>query len=343
MERLKKRRRGHRKTMGNEIETDRSVALTIIIPVFNEEGNILLLHERLTKTLQELGQTYELLFIDDGSRDGSFERLKALYGQDPTVRVVRFVRNFGQQTAVTAGFRYARGKSVVLIDADLQTQPEEIPLLLQKLEDGFDIVYGVRQRRRDPIWRRVGSWAMSHILFRITGIDIPDSASGFIAMDRRLVDSINLYQEKSRYLSGHFAWLSYGRWASIPVTHAARTAGQTKYSLAKLVELTLNFVCNFTTTPLRFASFAGGALFSLSLLVFLGLMLTRLAQWSGRTPVWEVAVLIAAMGVFTGFQLLFTGILGEYVARIFTEVKQRPPFAVREILDHAKEESSSSD
>ena len=185
-------------------ETNRP-ELTVMVPVYNEEGNLDQLHERLVKTLDEYGKSYEVLFIDDGSTDRSYERLKTVFERNPRVRVLRFARNFGQQLAIMAGFHHARGDVVVLLDADLQVMPEEIPLLVNKLAEGYDIVYGIRQRRKDPLVRRVGSWCMSHLLYRVTGINIPDGASAFTALDRKFVDTINLYNEKTRYLSGLFA------------------------------------------------------------------------------------------------------------------------------------------
>lgn len=306
--------------------------LTVIVPVYNEEANLEALHARLSASLRAFGKSYELVFVDDGSTDGSYDRLRVMHAADETVRVVRFVRNFGQQMAVTAGFRHARGQVIVLIDADLQTSPEDIPLLVTKLREGYDIVYGLRQHRKDPLIRRAGSWFISRLLYRITGIDMPDSSSGFIALDRRLVDSINLFNERSKYFSGLFAWLSYGRWASVPVQHAPRRAGESKYNLKSLVALTLSFVCSFSVQPLRFSAFVGAGLM-LAALVALG----ALGVWGALHEMHLsglAAVLVAFMAFFTGLQLCFLGILGEYLARVYGEVKGRPPFVVREVLDH---------
>jgi glycosyltransferase involved in cell wall biosynthesis len=306
--------------------------LTVIVPVFNEKENIGDLHDRMARTLDEYGKSYELLFIDDGSTDGSYEMLQALHGRDPNVRAVRFLRNFGQQMAVAAGFEYARGDVVVLIDADLQAMPEEIPLLVDKLGEGFDIVYGVRQRRQDPLVRRIGSWCMSHLLYRVTGIGIPDAATAFIALDRKFVDSIRLYNERSRYFSGLFAWLSYGRSGSVDVTHAPRQAGATKYNIRKLVGLTLNFVCSFSVLPLRFAAYLGAALIAaggMALAVLLGIRLL-----DSGAPALGTWVLAALMAFLAGVQLFAVGVLGEYLARVYTEVKDRPSYVVRDVLDH---------
>ncbi|MBN2307997.1 MAG: glycosyltransferase family 2 protein [Candidatus Hydrogenedentes bacterium] len=310
----------------------RPVQLSVVVPVFNERDNIDQLHDRLDGALRPRGRTYELLFIDDGSTDDSFDKLEALHERDPAVRVVRFVRNFGQQKAVAAGLRYARGDVVVLIDADLQTLPEEIPKLTDKLAEGYDIVYGIRERREDPLLRKLGSWCMSHLLYRMTGIDVPDSASGFIALDRRFVDSINLFNEKSSYFSGLFAWLSYGRWAAVPVSHQARQAGRSNYTIPKLIGLALNFVCNFSEMPLRFATYLGGGFVILGTL---GLIACLAAHVLASAPSWAgLWALAAAMALFSGVQLLAIGVVGEYLGRVYTEVKQRPAFVVRDILDH---------
>lgn len=307
--------------------------VSVIVPVFNEEDCLTALHERLSAALRGYGKPYEVLFVDDGSRDGSFDRLRWIHESDQTVRVVRFVRNFGQQMAVSAGFQHVRGDRIVLIDADLQTLPEEIPLLLNKLDEGYDIVYGVRERRSDPLLRRAGSWCMSKLLYRITGIDVPDAASGFIALDRRFVDSINLFNERSKYFNGLFAWLSYGRWASVPVTHQARIAGHSKYNLRGLISLTLNFVCSFSDAPLRFAGYAGAACATLGAAVLLLLLVLSLSGVSGTaTPFWALAAL---MVLLCGVQLISIGILGSYLARVYTETKGRPHFVIRDVLDHA--------
>ncbi|HOE66647.1 MAG TPA: glycosyltransferase family 2 protein [Candidatus Hydrogenedentes bacterium] len=308
--------------------------LTVLVPVFNEEDNIGFLYERLISTLDAYGKSFELLFIEDGSVDRSFEKLAALHHADARVRVVRFARNFGQQMAISAGLQYGRGEVIVLIDADLQAPPEEIPRLVDKLAEGYDIVYGVRKGRIDSLLRRVGSWGMSHLLYRITGIDIPDSASGFTALDRRFVENINLYSDKSKYFSGLFAWLSYGRWATVDIRHTARHSGESKYTIAKLVSLTLNFVCNFTVMPLRFSLFVGA--------VLAGASLATAAGWAfagalGMAPFHALGFLALAIVFLAGIQLAAMGVLGEYIGRIYREVREQPLFVVREQLDHPED------
>lgn len=305
------------------------VAITVMVPVYNEEDNLPHLYERLTTALRDYGQSYELLFIDDGSQDRSFQLLRELHARDPAVRVVRFVRNFGQQMANTAGLNHARGEAVVLIDADLQTQPEEIPLLVNKLHEGYDIVYGIRRDRNDPLLRRIGSWVVTRLLYRMTDINVPDSSSGFIALDRKFVQYINLYNERSKYLNGLFAWLSYGRYAAVPITHSARARGTSKYSIPKLVHLTLDFICSFSNSPLRVPTYLGLALLGVSGLALL--LSAAVVLFTAAGALW---LLFSALAVLSAVQLLCIGILGVYISRIYTEVKQRPTYVVREVLDH---------
>ncbi|MBI5094432.1 MAG: glycosyltransferase family 2 protein [Candidatus Hydrogenedentes bacterium] len=270
----------------DEIDTrgkaETAVQLSVVIPVFNEEGNLRILHERLTKALGAFGWSYELVFVDDGSTDGSFDALRGLYERDPAVHILRFTRNYGQQMACTAGFRYAHGGVVVLMDSDLQVAPEEIPLLVNKLREGYDIVYGVRTTRVESWVRRTGSQAVSRILSRITGVNTPDNASGFLALDRQFVDNINLFNEKSRYLSGIMAWLSYGRWAAVPVSHFPRHAGVTKYNFRKLAALTFNLICSSTLLPLRAIFCAGWLTMALGALGLLGAAGFFLAEGNGN-------------------------------------------------------------
>jgi glycosyltransferase involved in cell wall biosynthesis len=321
--------------MGEKLEMTKQSAdrpeLTVVIPVFNEEGNLDDLYSRLVDTLDAYGKTYEVLFIDDGSTDRSFEQLAELHARSEAVRVVRFLRNFGQQMAISAGFQYARGGTIILMDADLQISPEDIPKLVDKLAEGFDIVYGIRTQRVGSWLRRLGSWGMSHMLYRVTGLDVPDSASGFTAIDRRLVNKINLYNEKTKFFSGLFAWLSYGRWAAVPVRHSKRNAGDTKYNVPQLVALTLDFICNFTVLPLRLALFIGCLIAGTSILAIGGLLVARLAGWTCAD--YATWIMLSGVTLLSGVQLMAMGVIGEYIGRVYREVRQQPSFVVDEVLE----------
>lgn len=311
------------------------VDITVMVPVFNEEGNLDILYERLTRTLKSYGKSYEIVFIDDGSTDRSYEMLKGLHAKDPAVRVVRFLRNFGQQSAIAAAFSYARGSAIIQMDADLQISPEEIPPLVDKLNEGYDVVYGLRVERHDSLIRRVGSWGMSALLYRFMKMDIPDGATGFLALSGDFARHISLFNEKSKYFNGLYAWLSYGRWAAIPVSHSPRHSGKSKYTIRQLVTLTLNFVCNFTLVPLRISLHMGW--FCMLLSVIGAIVLGIGAFGIEIQSIWILANVIV---FFSGVQLFTIGILGEYIGRIFTEVKEQPDFVVWEVLDHDTKSST---
>ena len=316
----------------SSITTGQEVKVSIVVPMFNEEDNVDDFYSRVTDTLNDFDKSYEIIFIDDGSTDRTFELLKSLYDQDPAVRVIRFVRNFGQQIAMMAGLKNTRGDAVIMIDADLQVPPEEIPRMVDKLSEGYDIVYGIRTKRLESGIRRLGSWVMSHILFKVTGIDLPDSMSGFTALDRRFVDNLNMFNEKNKFFSGLFAWLSYGRRTAIPVKHAKRNKGQSKYSIRDLVKLTLRFVSSFTTTPLRFSFYIGTMILLLTTLGVCIWLFLCLVFHDSITHL-DTVIILAAMGMFTSIQLITLGIVGEYIGNIYQEVKDQPPYVILEILE----------
>jgi dolichol-phosphate mannosyltransferase len=298
----------------------------VVISAFNEEDNLQELYAELTRVMSGLGISYELLFVDDGSTDRSFELLRRFHDSDQHVRVIRFARNFGQQAANAAGLRLARGKSILLIDADLQTPPSEIPKLRAKLLEGHDVVYGVRRHRPVPFYRRMGTIVVNWFLRKVTGVNVPDAATSFLAIDRKLVDEVNLLNEKTRYLCGYLAWLSYGRYAAIPVEHVPRKHGQSKYTLWRLIELTLTLIIHYSNAPLALA-------FSLGLALIVG---------GAATLIWALAsagkgfteTLMGTVIILAGVQLVCLGILGEYIGRIYNETRDRPPYVIREVLDH---------
>src|SRR5690606_31767299 len=227
--------------MGNEAnhyETD----LSVVIPVYNEAASLEELRAELWPVLEATGERFEVLFVDDGSRDESPAILRRFVDEDPRVRVIHFARNFGQQMANTAALRHVRGRAVIIMDADLQTPAEHIPALLAKLREGYDIVYGKRQEVRGPLYRRIGTRVANYLICKMTGFEIPDSASGFLALDERLVQRVNRFSDHSRYLSGLFAWLAYGRYAWVPVTRRDRRHGRSHYSVLQLVRIVLNLI-----------------------------------------------------------------------------------------------------
>jgi len=312
---------------------------SVVASAFNEEENIDELYSELTRVMQGLGATYELLFIDDGSTDRTFELLRKFHESDEHVRVVRFGRNFGQQAANAVGLRLARGESIILIDADLQTPPSEIPKLRDKLLEGYDLVYGMRPPRPGPFYRRIGTVLANWFIRKVTGANVPDAATSFLAINRKLVDEVNLFNDKTRYLCGYLAWLSYGRHASVLVEQRPRKHGRSKYTLWRLIELTVTLVTHYTNAPLALATYLGAALIlgGAAMLVG-GLVRNGLAQ-AGDVAAFTVPV-IGALVLLSGVQLACVGIVGEYVGRAYNETRDRPSYVIREMLDQAVEGSA---
>lgn len=312
----------------SETITSPGVDVSVVIPVYNEEASLDELRQELFPVLEALGKSFEVVFVDDGSTDKSPEILRSFHEADPRVRVVRFARNFGQQMANTAGLKYARGHAVVIMDADLQTPAKHIPELLDKLAEGYDIIYGKRERIKGPLYRRIGTRIANHLICRMTGFSIPDSASGFLALDEKLVHNVNRFNDKSRYLSGLFAWLSYGRYAWVPVTRRERLHGESRYSAWQLVRIVLNFITSFSVRPLHFAFFLGFCVLGLALLLGIrwGYVL-----WQSGFQASELTLFSALLALVAGIQLLYLGILGEYVGRIYREVREHPPYVISHV------------
>ncbi|HXG61194.1 MAG TPA: glycosyltransferase [Planctomycetota bacterium] len=299
--------------------------ITVVVPVFNEEGNLPELHERLTRSLERTGRAWEIVYVDDGSSDGSAVWLAGRAGSDPRVRLVELARNFGQHAAVCAGFEAAKGRWIVTIDADLQNPPEEIPGLLAKAEEGYDVVGTRRRNRRDPFFRRLAS----RLVNRLAGGTMSDYGCMLRVYGRRVVDAILRCGEVSTFVP-----LLANTWArrtvEVEVDHAPRRSGKTKYGPLRLVNLLFDLLTGFSLVPLRAMTFFGIAV-ALGA-VSLGILLLVLRIVHG--PEW------AQFGVFTLFALLFLmtgmlfvalGVLGEYVGRIYAEVRRRPRYVIRRV------------
>ncbi|MFQ5671703.1 MAG: glycosyltransferase family 2 protein [Nitrospinales bacterium] len=301
-----------------------SVELSIVIPVFNEEPVLDELYRRLKPVCEATGKSYELLFVDDGSGDGSFEALKKFKSRDCRVRVVRFTRNFGQQAAVLAGFRYSRGAVVVQIDADLQNPPEEIPKLLDALRAPYDLVVTRHKRRHDEFWRVAGSKLLQWCGQRFLGRSFRLNLSSFRAMRRGVIEKIDACSDRSRYLAVLVSWMAVPS-VEIEVEHQNRARGETKYGFFDLLKLAWDLVAGYSSAPLRFVTYLGllGAVLGLLLMLFL--LFQRYVQ---GIDIEGFVVLAAVFSFFAGAQLLSVGILGEYVGRIYLQVQNRPDYIV---------------
>jgi undecaprenyl-phosphate 4-deoxy-4-formamido-L-arabinose transferase len=303
--------------------------ISVVIPVFNEEDNLLELGERLIRTLTAMGRPFEIIFVDDGSTDGSWELLSDLNDRYPQqVRALQFHRNFGQHQAIFAGFQAARGQVMVTLDADLQNPPEEIPRLVAKLDEGYDTVGGWRENRQDSIFRRLPSQLVNTVMSRVTGVKLRDYGCMLRAYRRSVVDSINQCQESSSFIPA-LANLFSQRVAEIPVGHAERERGKSKYGLIKLLRLNFDLMTGFSNLPIHLVGFMGVSIAFLGLLFGFMLIVRRIFV---GPEVEGVFTLFAILFVFVGLNTLGLALIGEYVGRIYREVRGRPRFVIRQTL-----------
>lgn len=314
----------------------KGIQLSVIIPVFNEEENIEPLYREIREALGGLGVEYEILTIDDGSTDDSFTVLKRLHEEEPRVRVIRFRRNFGQTAAFAAGFDLARGEMIVTLDADLQNDPADIPRLLAKLEEGYDVVSGWRVERRDPfLTRRFPSMVANWLISEITGVRLHDYGCSLKAYRREVVKNIRLYGELHRFMPALASWMGV-QVTEVPVNHRPRKFGQTKYGLSRTIRvlldlLTVRFLLSYSTRPIQIFGLLGVLFFGTGglLLAYLGFVRLILQQPIADRPLVLLAILLTMVGV----QLVTMGLLGELVVRTYHESQGKPIYAVREILD----------
>ncbi len=304
------------------------VVFSVIIPVFNEEAIIGELHRRLTAVMNSLGEPYELLFINDGSRDGSLAGMREMVGRDPHVRVLDFARNFGHQIAITAGMDHARGQAVVIIDADLQDPPEVIPELVARWREGYQVVYAVRARREgETFFKKATASLFYRLIRRITNVDIPVDTGDFRLMDRQVVDALGTIREKHRFVRGLVSWVGF-RQVGVPYVRHERMAGETKYPLKKMLKFAFDGITSFSFLPLQMATYLGFAVSGLSFLVICWVLFQKLIGRQPLEPGW--ASVMTAVLFLGGVQLITIGLIGEYVGRIYDEVKERPLYILKE-------------
>jgi dolichol-phosphate mannosyltransferase len=317
------------------------IRYSFVIPVFNERETLPELHRRLSEVIETLDGEAELLFVDDCSFDGSYELLGELGREDPRIRVIRFARNFGHQVAITAGLDHAAGDAVVVMDADLQDPPEVIPDLIARWEEGYEVVYAVRERRSGESWlkRSTASW-FYRVLRRIAHVEMPLDAGDFRLVDRRAVDAFRSMRERARYVRGMFSWVGF-RQIGVPYSRSERFAGEPKYSYRKSLTLAVDGLVSFSSAPLRAALVAG---FAFSTLAFALGVFAVVAKIAGAFVVPGWASILVVVSFLGGVQLTVIGMLGLYVGRIYEEVKARPIYIVREtigFLDAPAPETSS--
>jgi dolichol-phosphate mannosyltransferase len=305
-----------------------NVVISVVVPVYNSAGTIPELCKRTRAALETLGVRYELVLIDDGSSDGSFAVLCQEQRSDPCLRIVKMLRNFGQHPAITAGLLHAAGEWVVLMDDDLQTPPEEIGRLYLKAQEGFDVVCGARARRQDGWVRRLGSRLAHWLMKRLFETQSEDVVSSFRIISRRVVDTYLRLPETHTYVAALMSWLGFPQ-TSIPVRHETSRLRRSRYSYFRLFKVWTDMAVGFSDRPLKVASWVGLTLSVLACVLGLRVLVQYLTT---DNPVPGYASLFVSQVFFFGVTLLFMGVLGEYVARIYREVKHRPYF----IIDYKK-------
>lgn len=301
--------------------------LSIIIPVYNEEDNIQILYNRLTKVVQGLGLSYEFIFINDGSKDQTIYLVKALAENDEQIKFIDFSRNFGHQIAVTAGLDLSIGNAVVIIDADLQDPPELIADLYQKMQSGYEVVYAKRRKRDGESFMKTftAKW-FYRILKNITSVEIPVDTGDFRIVDRKVVDVLKKMPENNRFIRGQISWIGFNQ-TFIEYDRDERNAGETGYTYRKMIQFALDGITGFSDFPLKLATILGFFVSGVAFLILLYALYMRLIVGDFVEGWTSVITSVLFLG---GVQLISIGIIGEYMSRINTEVKQRPLYIVKE-------------
>ena len=311
--------------------------LTLIVPVYNEAANLAALHARVEAAMQQAGLAFELVFVNDGSTDDSLALLRTMVAQDSRVRVVNLSRNFGQQAAYSAGLKHARGEAVVLLDADLQDPPEVIAEFVAQWRAGYQVVYGVRKRRKEGLGKRLSYNVFYRLLSRFSDIPIPRDTGDFCLMDRKVVDCItNDFPENIRFVRGLRAYAGF-RQTGVPYERDTRHAGNAKFTTRKLFGLAADGLFGFSIKPLRLATWLGLLSASASFIIGLFFILQRIFDFEvfGTRASDTTGFTALATGIFfmSGVILICLGILGEYIGRVYYEVKRRPNHVVSEVIE----------
>lgn len=301
--------------------------LSVVIPVYNEAENLAVLHQRLTQAVKSLTNDYELIFVNDGSSDDTFARLKMLSAADTHVFYIQFSRNFGHQIAVSAGLDYAKGKAVVIIDGDLQDPPELIPELYKRYQEGYEVVYARRQKRKGESWfKKTTAKCFYRLLKKLTSVEIPVDTGDFRLIDRKVVDCLKQMPEKNKFLRGQIAWIGFKQTA-VMFERQERLHGKTGYPFSKMLRFALDGITSFSDKPLAWVTKAGFCISALSFLVILYALCSHFIFC--RTVSGWTSIIVSSMFI-GGIQLFSIGIIGEYINRINKNVLNRPLYIVEQ-------------
>lgn len=307
---------------------------SVIVPVYNEEEVIDESYKRLINVLNNLDGTFELIYINDGSRDASEQKILNIIKNDQNVRLINFSRNFGHQSAISAGMDFAKGNAVIVIDADLQDPPEVIPEMIKKWKEGYEVVYGKRKKRTgETVFKKATASMFYRLLRKLTDVDIPIDAGDFRLIDRKVCDAMKSLKERNRYIRGLVSWVGYKQ-TFVEYDRDKRFAGETKYPLKRMVKLAADGITSFSHKPLKLAISFG---FFLALLSFIYMLVVVYQRIFTNTTItgWSSTIIII---LFTqGVVLMVLGLIGEYIGRIYDEIKERPVYIVDEVFGYDSE------
>jgi len=299
---------------------------SIVIPVYNEHETIPELYRRVKAVIDHLDDQTEVILVDDGSRDDTFAQLSPIHHADPRFKVLRFSRNFGHQIAISAGLAHASGDAVILMDGDLQDPPEILPQFIAKWKEGFDVVYAIRKKRKENIFKRAAYASFYRLMRKLSYLEIPLDSGDFCLMDKKVAKVVNEFPERNRFVRGLRTWAGF-RQTGLEYERDARFAGEPKYTFAKLVRLAYDGIFSFSTAPLRLAVYAG---FGCASIAFLGGLLIIYRKLVHQIDVAGWTSTIVIMMFLGGLTLMTLGVIGEYIGRIYDEVKQRPIYIIQD-------------
>ena len=303
--------------------------ISLVIPMFNEEENIRELYERSKKTLETIG-SHEIIFVNDGSRDRTLEKILELADKDKNVKIIDFSRNFGHQTAITAGMDNSQGEVVVIMDGDLQDTPETILELVKKWKEGYEVVYAKRRTRKDSFFKRATAYAFYRIIKKIANIDITEDTGDFCLLDKKVIDALKKIKEHSRFVRGLTSWVGFKK-GIILFDREERKRGNTSYPLKKMLKFAYDGITSFSYFPLKMATYLG--VFSAFMGFIWGIYAIYQKIYNPETTVPGWTTVVVAIFFLGGIQLIVLGMIGEYIGRIYTEAQNRPPYIVRQKIN----------
>jgi dolichol-phosphate mannosyltransferase len=308
---------------------------SIVAPVYNEEALIAEFCQRVIAVMEALGEPFEIVLVNDGSRDRSPQIMRQLHEADPRIKVINFSKNFSHQIAITAGIDYAQGQAVIVIDSDLQDPPEVIPQLVEQWQQGYQVVYAVRSEREgETAFKKATASLFYRVIRKITSVDIPADTGDFRLMDRKVVAALTTMREHHRFMRGLSVWVGFNQ-TGVYYKRDARKAGETKYPVRKMFRFALDGITSFSYLPLQLATYMGFVIAALSVV---GIVIAVILRLSGLAITGQATTLVTVL-FLGGVQLIFLGIIGEYLGRIYDEVKRRPLYIVAEALGFEDETS----